>query len=211
MNQGVLGLPPGPQFIMPAPDWPNSQQPNSASRPYWWIGQIGTANTGGAITAGDLRLVPYVLNYPTPIDSISIESTGSVASSTYTCTVYGVRDPGTLELLAQTAALNTSSTGTKTGALPGRVMLPAGILFIGGLTLGGNGSIRQVNANANGLGWTLVTPWVLDGSSSSPYQNQQPTCVLKGSLSAVPPTVRFSEMTYGASAPAGAIWMRVAK
>lgn len=210
MNQGVLGhrsqVRPSPM-----PDWPNSQQPNSASRPYWWIGQIGTANTGGAITAGDLRLVPYVIHYPTPIDAISIESTGAVASSTFTGTVYGVQDPGTLVLLARTAALDTSSTGTKTGALPGKVVLPPGILFIGGLTLGANGSVRQVNAIGNGFAWTLVTPWVLDGTSSGPFHNQVPTSIKMTGLSDVRPTIRFREMVYGASSPAAAIWMRVAK
>lgn len=100
---------------------------------------IVPSNVQGA--AGDLILAPLLLAEDMPISEIAVWCQTAVAASTFTMTIYD--DTGSLyprNLLLQSAALDTATAGAKFEAVTA-VTLPRGIVWLGGLALGGNPSI----------------------------------------------------------------------
>lgn len=203
MNQGLLGYPALSNVSAP---WDlNTARRFDATNTRWWIGQQQNANSTATMTAGTLALMPLRIERPVAIDGMAFEVTANAAASTVTPVVYRAA-PTVLELITPLAALDTTTNGFKTTTFP-PVLLPAGVVWAGGVALGGNPTCRVQNTNAL-PGYTI--PY--RGSASQPQFGNQSMFGITASttLGSAPMEIDVGALDGQIASAPLLVWMRVA-
>ncbi len=141
--QGDIGLT-GPQGD-PGPELQMNYRAGIRSMPGWWgmTGLVPGALTGGA---GTLYLMAILLAEDIPIDAVGINVTTAVVSTTHQGLIYTSNAEHKPNTLISDTTINTTTAGLKLVTIP-RLVLPRGLLWIGGMSLGGAPGITFVNGN----------------------------------------------------------------
>jgi hypothetical protein len=134
----------GPQGIQ-GPEMGISYRAGIRSMPGWWgmTGLVPGPVSGGA---GTLFLMAILLAEDIPIDAVGINVTTAVASTTHQGLIYASNAEHKPGVLISDTTINTATAGLKLVTIP-RLVLPRGLLWIGGLSLGGSPGITFVNGS----------------------------------------------------------------
>lgn len=185
--------------------------PTDGTNTRFWL-QTGGSSAGTDYTpaaAGEFVLYPYVFDSPTDIDALAVAVTTLEAGTTYTPCVYQFVDDGvTLERVDDCAALDTTGTGVKVGAITELTLF--GLVFIGGLKLGGTNALVMQPAGAINCARYLPNY----GTALTPAATDDTMGGLKmASLASVPATIdlRDTDASWTLDAAAAPqVWARVA-
>jgi hypothetical protein len=134
----------GPQGIQ-GPEMGIGYRAGIRSMPGWW-GMTGLVPGSVAGGAGTFYLMAILLAEDIPIDAVGINVVTAVASTTHQGLIYACNAEHKPEALISDTTFNTTTTGLKLVTIP-RLVLPRGLLWIGGMSLGGAPTITFVNGN----------------------------------------------------------------
>ncbi len=115
------------------------------SVPGWWA-STGLVPTNVAQSAGNMFLMAILLAEDVAIDAVGINVATAVAGSTHRGLIYSTGTDNKPDAKLLDVEFVTTTVGLKNVAIP-RLVLPRGMLWIGGLSLGGAPSITVVSGN----------------------------------------------------------------
>jgi hypothetical protein len=96
--------------------------------------------------AGTMYLMPVLLAEDVPIDAVGINVVTAVAATTHRGLIYAPDATSKPDTLLLDSIFDTATTGLKTNTIT-RQVLPRGLLWIGGMNLGGTPGITVISGN----------------------------------------------------------------